>query len=117
MGPRGKKQLTGLQQAPATSLCKVGQRGLAGEHSPPVRAVFSPHRPPLLDARIQGTGSVSRYSGSEPNVVWEEGEAHLVSDWVFKSTGTQSTLKGTFILAGSRVTVQCGDFKLDRREI
>lgn len=83
MGPQGKKQLTGLRQAHAMSLRKVGRRGLAGEHSPPVQAVFSPHRPPLLDVRIQGTALVSRYSGSESNVVWEEGEAHWVTDWVF----------------------------------
>ena len=107
----------GLQQAQAASLCKVGQSGLADEHGPRVQAVFSPHRPPLLDAHIQGTSQVTKRGGPESNTLWEEGEARLVTDWVFKSIGTQRTLKEAFILVGPRVKVQLGDSELNRREI
>ena len=82
-----------------------------------MQAVFSPHSPPLLDARIQGTSHVAKHGGPESNTLWEAGEARFVTDWVFKSIGTPRTLKEAFTLAGSRVKVQPGDSELNRREI
>lgn len=82
-----------------------------------MQAVFSPHSPPLLDARIQGTSHVAKHGGPESNTLWEAGEARFVTDWVFKSIGTARTLKEAFTLAGSRVKVQPGDSELNRREI
>ena len=66
------------------------------------RLFSSPHRPPLLDACIQGLARAGRSCGPEFNVLWEERWAHLVTDLVFESTGTQVQWKEVFTPAESK---------------